>query len=146
MDLAGFHPGMKASGGKEVGHADSVRIKLMSSKSDDNTIKDKINIGDNLMEVQTGRKVKWTIDKNKQNGRYGEDYYNLFFRGDRVGIDKAGELLAYGVKTGIIDTRGTYYYIGEDKLGQGAKNAATYLRDNPEIAEKLEVDILAQPI
>jgi recombination protein RecA len=146
MDLSGFHASMKASGGKEVGHADSVRIKLLSSKADDNTIKGEISMGDNLMQAQIGRKVKWTVDKNKQNGRYGEDFYNLFFRGDMVGIDKAGELLAYGIKTGTITAKGTHYYIGDIKLGQGSKNAVPFLRENPDIAEKLEIDILAQPI
>lgn len=146
MDLAGFKPGMKASGGKEAGHADSVRIKMLSSKAEDNTIKDKINIGGQLIETQIGRKVKWTVDKNKQNGRYGEDFYNLFFRGDFVGIDSAGEVLAIGIKTGLIDARGSHYYIGEDKIGQGASKATKYLRENPEVVEKLEAEILGQPI
>lgn len=146
MDLQGFKPGMKASGGKEAGHADSVRVRMISSKADDNTIKDKINIGGQLIDTQIGRKVKWTIDKNKQNGRYGEDFYNLYFRGDFVGIDRAGEILAAGIKTGIIDVRGSYYYLGEDKLGQGAGKATKFLRENPEVTDKLEIDILGQPI
>lgn len=146
MDLAGFKPGMKASGGKEAGHADSIRVRMLSSKSDDNTIKEKINVGGQLTEVQVGRKVKWTIDKNKQNGRYGEDFYNLFFRGDFVGIDRAGEILAAGIKTGLIDVRGSHYYLGEDKLGQGASKATKFLRENIEVAEKLEAEILGQPI
>jgi recombination protein RecA len=146
MDLQGFKPGMKASGGKEAGHADSVRIKLMSSKADDNTIKDKINIGGQLIEAQIGRKVKWTVDKNKQNGRYGEDYYNLYFRGDFVGIDRTGEILTAAVKTGLVTVKGSYYYLGEDSLGQGIKNVVPYLRENPEITEKLEAEILGQPI
>jgi len=145
MDLAGFKPGMKASGGKEAGHADSVRIKTMSSKSDDNSIKDKINIGGNLTETQIGRKVKWTIEKNKQNGRYGVDFYDLYFRGDFVGIDRAGEILDFGQRFGLITRGGSWYTIGEERF-QGRDKAIKYLRDNEEAALKLEAEILGQPI
>lgn len=145
MDLAGFKPGQKASGGKEAGHADSVRVKLLSSKADDNAIKDKINIAGNLTEAQIGRKVKWTIDKNKQNGKYGVDFYDLYFRGDFVGIDKAGEILDYGQRCGAVTRGGSWYTIGEERF-QGRDKAIKYVRENEEVALKLEAEILGQPI
>jgi recombination protein RecA len=144
MDLQGFKPGQKPSGGKEVGHADSLRVKLLSSKADDNSIKDKLSVGGQLTEVQIGRKVKWGIDKNKQNGRYGVDFYDLYFRGDFVGIDRAGEVLDYGQRCGVVSRGGSWYTIGEERF-QGRDKAIKYLRENDEAALKLEAEILGQP-
>ncbi len=144
MDLAGFKPSMKASGGKEVGHADSLRIKLFSGKGGDNVITDKIQYGSNLIEEQVARKVTWTIDKNKVNGHYGIGTYNLHFRGGFVGIDKLGELVEYGKKYGVIEGT-TWLTLYEEKV-QGKDNMIKHLRNNPEVAEKLEAEIHAQSV
>lgn len=144
MDLAGFKPSMKASGGKEVGHADSLRIKVFSGKGDNFDIKGKIYYGDNLVEERTGRKVTWTVDKNKVNGHYGTNTYNLMFRGDRVGVDKNSELLEFGKKFGIIEGSGWLKFYGENINGKD--KFLDFMVENPHIADKLEQDILAQSI
>lgn len=140
MDLGNFKPSHKASGGKEMGHLDSLRIKVTSSKSDNESIKGTIQHGETVLEEHIGRKVYWEINKNKLNGHYGNGKYNLYFRGDSVGIDIAGELVDYGTIYGIVEKGGSWYSIyGERK--QGHTNAAEYVRDNPEIAAKLEVEL-----
>lgn len=145
MDLAGFKPGMKASGGKEAGHADSLRVRMFSSKSDTVAIKGNIQVGDQIMEEQIGRKVTWSIDKNKQNGHFGTGDYDLYFRGDSVGIDKYGELLDYGIKYGIVRKGGAWITIFDEKF-QGRPAAVEYLKNNEEVALKLEAEIIGQPI
>jgi recombination protein RecA len=145
MDLAGFKPAMKASGGKEVGHADTLRIRMLSSKSDTYSIKGKIEVAGQLMEENIGRKVKWSIEKNKQNGHFGEGDYDLYFRGSNVGIDRLGEVLDYGIKYGLVRKGGAWIYLYDEKF-QGRDKAADYLRENPEVVEKLEAEILGQPI
>lgn len=144
MDLAGFKPGMKASGGKEVGHADSLRIKIFSGRGENYALSGKIQYGDNLIEEQIGRKVTWVTEKNKVNGHYGNGTYDLYFLGDHVGVDKIGELIEYGKKYGIIEGS-TWLTVYGEKF-QGKANTVNYLRDNPEIAEKLEAEILAKSI
>lgn len=144
MDLAGFKPGMKASGGKETGHADSLRIKLFSGKGGDYVIPGKIQYGKNLVEEQIGRKVTWSVEKNKVNGHYGTGTYELYFLGDNVGIDKYGELIEYGKKYGIVEGS-TWLTVYGEKF-QGKANTVNYLRDNPEVAEKLEAEILGQSV
>jgi recombination protein RecA len=146
MDLAGFKPGMKASGGKEAGHADSLRVRMFSSKSDTVAIKGNIHVGDQIMEEQIGRKVTWTIDKNKQNGHFGTGDYDLYFRGDSVGIDKLGELLDYGIKYGIVQKGGAWLTMHTGERVQGRAKAVEYLRENEEAVAKLEAEILGQPI
>lgn len=145
MDLSGFHASQKASGGKEVEHADSLKVRLFSSKSDKEAIEGDITVGDQIMKEHIGRKVTWHIDKNKLNGHYGNGEYNLFFRGDHVGIDKYGELLSYGIKYGIVKQGGSWITIFDERV-QGKDSASKYLRDNPTVADKIEGEILAQPI
>ena len=83
MDLGNsFMPGMKPDGGKATEHADSVRIRLFSSKSEKQAIMGKIQRGSMLIEERMGRKVTWSIDKNKVNGRYGTGEYELYVLGD----------------------------------------------------------------
>lgn len=141
MDLGNsFMPGMKPSGGKETEHTDSLRIRLFSSKSEKQAIMGKIERGGILMEERIGRNVTWNVDKNKINGKYGTGEYGLYVLGDYVGIDRASELLAYGIKYGIVEKGGAWYTIYGERF-QGDAKATKYVRENPEVAEKLEAEI-----
>lgn len=52
-----------------------------------------------------------------------------------------GELIDLGVKLDLVQKSGSWYSMGETRIGQGRDSAKQYLRDNPEIAAKLEADI-----
>lgn len=146
MDLGNsFMPGMKPSGGKETEHTDAFRCRLFSSKSEKQAIMGKVQRGEILIEERIGRNVTWNIDKNKINGTYGTGEYSLYTLGDFVGVDRASELLAYGIKYGIIQKGGAWYTIYGERF-QGDAKATTYVRENPEVAEKLEAEINAQSI
>lgn len=146
MDLGNsFMPGMKAEGGKEIGHTDQLRVRLFSSKSEKQAIMGKVQRGEMLMEEIIGRNVTWNIDKNKINGRYGTGEYGLYVHGDSVGIDRASELLAYGIRYGIVTKGGAWYTIYGERF-QGDKKAKDYIRDNSEVAEKLEAEINAKSV
>ena len=57
------------------------------------------------------------------------------------GIAHEGELLDLGVKLDLVQKAGSWYSMGEVRIGQGRDAAKNYLKENPEIAEKLEADI-----
>ena len=57
------------------------------------------------------------------------------------GISKEGCILDIGVAAGVISKSGTWYNYGEDRIGQGRENAKKYLRDNPEVRDKVESEI-----
>jgi recombination protein RecA len=135
----------KPVGGKEVEHTDSLRIRLFSSKSDREAIMGTIPVGDTVLEERIGRRVTWKIDKNKLNGRGGTDEYELYTMGDFVGVDKNSELVSYGVKYGVIEKGGAWYTIFGERF-QGGSKVVKYLRDNPEIAEKVEAEVNAKSI
>lgn len=140
-----FMPGLKAAGGMESGHTDQLRVRLFSSKSEKQAIMGQVQRGDILIEERIGRTVTWSIDKNKLNGRYGTGTYDLYTMGDTVGIDRASELLAYGIKYGIVSKGGAWFTIYGERL-QGESKAARYVRSNPEVAEKLEAEIREKSI
>jgi recombination protein RecA len=49
-----------------------------------------------------------------------------------------GEILDLGVKAGIVEKSGAWFSHDSVRIGQGRENAKVYLRENPEIAEKIE--------
>jgi recombination protein RecA len=60
------------------------------------------------------------------------------------GISKAGDLLDIAAATGIVDKRGSYFYLGEELLAQGRENAKQALRDDPDAAADIESKIRAR--
>lgn len=146
MDLGNsFMPGIKASGGKEVEHADSLRVKLFSSKSEKQALKGEVMRGGQLMEEIIGRTVTWNIDKNKVNGRFGTGTYDFITQGDNVGLDRVGELLDYGILFGVVEKRGMWIVIEGEKC-QGRDNAVKFVKSNPEIVVKLEEELATKSI
>lgn len=141
MDLGGFIPQEKASGGKEVGHLDSLRIKLSSSKSESKALKGEVQRGDFLIEEIIGRKVNWKIAKNKVNGRYGVGEYDLLTQGTRLGLDAGAELRDYGVEYGIVEKSGNSRFIINGENINGKDNAAAYIASSPELVEFLTDEI-----
>jgi recombination protein RecA len=146
MDLGNsFMPGMKPSGGKETEHTDQLRVRLFSSKSEKQAIMGKVQRGEILIEEAVGRQVTWTINKNKINGRYGQGEYDFYTHGEPVGVDRASELLAYGIKYGVVEKGGAWYTIYDGRF-QGDAKAKIYLRENPEVADKIEAEINAKSL
>ena len=52
-------------------------------------------------------------------------------------------MLDSAVKHGIVDKRGAWYNMGEEKIGQGKENAVRFIEENPEIAAEIESKIRA---
>ena len=59
------------------------------------------------------------------------------------GISKLGELVDLAVKLDLIQKSGSWFSMGEVRIGQGRDAAKKYLQDNPELAEKIEAEIRA---
>ena len=61
------------------------------------------------------------------------------------GISKVGELIDLGVKAGIVEKSGAWFSYDGQRIGQGRENAKQFLRDNPEVADKIESPIRQNP-
>ena len=54
------------------------------------------------------------------------------------GVSKLGEVLDLGVKAGLVEKSGAWFSYDSIRIGQGRENAKQYLKDNPEIADRIE--------
>ena len=60
------------------------------------------------------------------------------------GISRLGELLDIGQREGIVEKSGAWYSVGDKQIGQGKENSRKFLRENPEMAQKIEDQIRAK--
>jgi recombination protein RecA len=54
------------------------------------------------------------------------------------GISKVGEILDLGVKAGLVEKSGAWFSYDSIRIGQGRENAKIYLKENPEVAQRIE--------
>jgi recombination protein RecA len=54
------------------------------------------------------------------------------------GVSKVGELIDLGVKAGVVEKSGAWFSFDSQRLGQGRENSKSYLKANPEIANRIE--------
>ncbi len=57
------------------------------------------------------------------------------------GISKTGEILDLASNYGLVEKSGAWYSYNGDRIGQGRENAKNFLKENPEIASKIEKEI-----
>ena len=85
-----------------------------------------------------GNRTRAKVVKNKMAPPFREAEFDIMYG---EGISLIGELIDLGVKLGLVQKSGSWYSMGETRIGQGRDSAKQYLRDNPEVAAKLEADI-----
>lgn len=90
-------------------------------------------------EQNIGNKTKVKIVKNKMAPPFKEVEFDIMYG---VGINKTSDLVNCGVDAAIIDKSGSWFAYNGEKIGQGKENVASYLTDNPKIAQEIENKIL----
>ena len=85
-----------------------------------------------------GNRVKVKVVKNKVAPPFRTAEFDLVFG---EGISKIGEILDMGVEMGIVQKSGSWFSYNGDKLGQGREGVKSLLKDNPALADEIEVKI-----
>ena len=85
-----------------------------------------------------GNRTRAKVVKNKVAPPFREAEFDIMYG---EGIARTGELIDLGVKLDLVQKSGSWFSMGEVRIGQGRDAAKKYLQDNPEIAAKLEADI-----
>ena len=85
-----------------------------------------------------GNRTRAKVVKNKVAPPFREAEFDIMYG---EGIARTGELVDLGVKLDLVQKSGSWFSMGEVRIGQGRDAAKKYLQDNPEIAAKLEADI-----
>ena len=87
-----------------------------------------------------GNRTRAKVVKNKVAPPFREAEFDIMYG---EGIAHTGELIDLGVRLGIITKAGSWFSMGEVRIGQGRDAAKKYLEENPDIAADVEAQIRA---
>jgi recombination protein RecA len=90
-------------------------------------------------EEVKGNQTRVKVVKNKVAPPFRKAEFDIMFG---EGISRTGELIDLGSELSIVKKSGSWYSYNDTKLGQGREAAKDCLRDNPELAEEIEIKIL----
>lgn len=114
------------TGGRALKFFASVRLDIRRTEG--------LKVGGELV----GNHTRVKVVKNKVAPPFREAEFDIMYG---EGISHTGELIDLGVKYDLVQKSGSWFSIGDERIGQGRDNAKSYLRDNPEAAEALEAAI-----
>ncbi|WP_035759139.1 recombinase RecA [Flavobacterium tegetincola] len=114
------------TGGNALKFYASIRLDIRRSSQ----IKD----GDNVI----GNRTKVKVVKNKVAPPFKVAEFDIMYG---EGVSKTGEILDLAVEFEIVKKAGSWFSYGDTKLGQGRDAVKSLIKDNPELADELEVKI-----
>ena len=114
------------TGGNALKFYSSVRLDVRRTEA----IKDGGNV--------VGNKTRVKVVKNKVAPPFREAYFDIMYG---QGISKWGELVDLAVQMDIVQKSGSWFSMGEERIGQGVSSVKDYLMANPDIAEQVEAQV-----
>jgi recombination protein RecA len=85
-----------------------------------------------------GNQTRVKVVKNKLAPPFKQVEFDIMYG---EGVSKRGELIDLGVKAGVVEKSGSWFSYDSQRIGQGRENAKGFLKDNPDIADKIELAI-----
>jgi len=89
-------------------------------------------------EIVTGNQTRVKVVKNKMAPPFRQVEFDIMYG---EGISKTGELIDLGVAGNLVEKSGAWFSYDGQRIGQGRENAKVFMRENPEVANKLEAAI-----
>jgi len=83
-----------------------------------------------------GSRTRAKIVKNKVAAPFREAEFDIIYG---EGISREGDLIDIGVDRGVLEKSGTWISFGTERMGQGRENARTFLKENKDVRDKLEL-------
>ena len=114
------------TGGNALKFYSSVRLDVRRVES--------IKEGGNVI----GNKTRVKVVKNKVAPPFREAIFDIMYG---EGISKWSELVDMAVQMEIIQKSGSWFGMGDERIGQGKESVKNYLLQNPEIAEQVEAQV-----
>ena len=114
------------SGGRALKFYSSVRLDVRRIAS--------IKQGDEIVRSRTRVKVV----KNKVAPPFRKAEFDILHG---FGVSREGELIDLGLETGLLTRRGAWFSIDDKQVGQGKEKTRSYLQENPDAADSLELRI-----
>jgi recombination protein RecA len=114
------------TGGRALKFYSTVRIDIRRIAA----IKD----GDNVI----GSRTRVKVVKNKVAAPFREAEFDLMYG---EGISREGDLIDLAVTHEIVEKSGSWFSYKGERIGQGRENARQFLKDNRDIARKIEDEV-----
>ena len=114
------------TGGNALKFYSSVRLDVRKVEA--------IKEGSNVV----GNKTRVKVVKNKVAPPFKEAYFDIMYG---QGISKWGELVDLAVQMDIVQKSGSWFSMGDERIGQGVSSVKEYLMANPDIAEQVEAKV-----
>jgi recombination protein RecA len=111
------------TGGNALKFYASVRLDIRRTGQ----IKDRDDIVGNTTRVK--------VVKNKVAPPFKQVEFDIMYG---EGISKVGEILDLGVKAGLVEKSGAWFSYDSIRIGQGRENAKIYLKENPDVCQRIE--------
>ena len=90
-------------------------------------------------EDVTGSRVRVKVVKNKTAPPFKKTEFDILYG---EGISREGDLIDLAVEAEIIRKSGAWFSYGEDRLGQGRENVRIFLKENADLRDKIEKQVL----
>ena len=85
-----------------------------------------------------GNQTRVKVVKNKLAPPFKQVEFDIMYG---EGVSKMGELIDLGVKAGVVEKSGAWFSYDSQRVGQGRENAKIFLKQNPDIANRIEAAI-----
>ncbi|MCL6678536.1 recombinase RecA [Sphingomonas sp. RG327] len=82
-----------------------------------------------------GNSTRVKVVKNKVAPPFKQVEFDIMYG---QGVSKVGEILDLGVKAGLVEKSGAWFSYDSIRIGQGRENAKEYLKENPDVAQRIE--------
>src|ERR1700729_2636373 len=89
-------------------------------------------------EQVVGNQTRVKVVKNKLAPPFKQVEFDIMYG---EGVSKVGELVDLGVKAGVVEKSGAWFSYDSQRIGQGRENGKSFLKNNPDIAAKIEAAV-----
>ncbi len=127
MKIGGYGNPETTTGGNALKFYASMRLEIRRTE----------NLMKGTEVVGTGNRVK--VCKNKLAAPFRTAEFEIMYG---EGISYEGSLLNMAVEAEIVRRAGTWFSYGDTKLGQGKENVKAFLKENIQVRESIEADVM----
>jgi recombination protein RecA len=89
-------------------------------------------------DVVVGSRTKVKVVKNKTAAPFREAEFDIMYG---EGISREGDLIDLGVDKNLVEKSGAWYSYKGERIGQGRENAKQFMKENKDLAAKLEAEL-----
>jgi recombination protein RecA len=91
-------------------------------------------------DTVVGNRTRVKVVKNKVAPPFRQAEFDILYN---EGISFEGDLLDLGVDEGFVEKSGSWYSYNDERIGQGRENARRFIKDNPDVCERLAEAVYA---